>query len=60
MYRIASPGKFGGEMSYMLEAYALWLDGFSDDDDGDVITVTLESGQVVRFVVTIDGFVCEI
>ena len=58
--RITTPGKFEGELEYMLDAYDIYLDGFHDDDTDGVITVTMPDGRTVAFTVTDDGFVTEL
>jgi hypothetical protein len=53
---------FEGQMAYMPEAYAQYMDGFCQDD-GDVITVEIDwegAKREVSFVVTDQGFVEEV
>jgi hypothetical protein len=60
--RITHPGMFEGQMAYMPEAYAQYMDGFCQDD-GDVITVEIDwegAKREVSFVVTDQGFVEEV
>jgi len=57
---IVTPGKFEGQKAYLPVAYGTYLAGFADDDDGDVVTVTLDDGKVVKFIETEQGFVEEV
>ena len=67
--RVVSPGKFEGEMVYMIPAYQQYLEGFCDDD-GSVITVDmpaefrnfpeLRKQRTVKFTVSDQGFVTEV
>ena len=57
---VAGPGKFEGEREAVREAYRSYLDGFADDD-GDVLTVTLDAPQeTVRIREDEQGFVSEV
>lgn len=67
---IRSPGKFEGEPIYVPYFWDMYLIGFSDEDDGDVITFHVCSDDVtefpelagrdsVRLYQRDDGFVCE-
>jgi hypothetical protein len=65
---ITSPGKFEGEMVYLVDAYQQYLEGFCDDD-GRVVRVDFPGAwkrfketqrrQTVAFVVDDQGFVRE-
>lgn len=57
---IAHPGKFEGEREAVRYAYNQYLDGFYDDDDGEVVTVTLSTGEVVRWSEDVFGFINEV
>lgn len=68
--RIASPGKFEGEMIYVPFFWEAFLNGRADRDDGTVLgfDVTaedkaefpeLKGRRSVRLVERDDGFVCE-
>jgi hypothetical protein len=57
---ITDPGKFEGEAGYLPLAYDIYLDGLHDDDDGEVVTVTMPDGRVVKFVESDIGFVTEV
>ena len=57
---ITSPGKFEGEREAVKVAYEKYLDGVYDDDDGTVVTVTLDDGEIVRWVEGDFGFIYEV
>ena len=68
---VKGPGKFEGEQAYVPYYWDVYLNGFADDDDGDVLTFDVESddlevfpeleGQThVYLVCTDNGFVCEV
>ena len=67
---IRSPGKFEGEMLYVPHFWEIYLDGFSDRDDGRIIGFDLtaedkaefpelKGKRTVRLFQRDDGFVCE-
>jgi hypothetical protein len=70
--RIVSPGQFEGEMVYVPYFWEMFLDGFADNDDGEVITFKVDahdrrhfpelpkSQRTVKLVRLDSGFVCEI
>ena len=67
---IRSPGQFEGEAVYVPHYWGIYLDGFADRDDGNVLgfDVTqedkaefpeLKRRRTVKLVQRDDGFVCE-
>jgi hypothetical protein len=69
--RIASPGKFEGEMIYVPYFWDCFLEGGADSDNGEVISFKLDSTdktlwpeiparkRTMRLYERSDGFVCE-
>lgn len=70
--RITSPGKFEGELAYLPYYYELYLHGFVDNDDGNIVTIKITTEdrklfpeipkrkRVIKFIVTKFGFVIEV
>ena len=67
---IRSPGKFEGEAVYVPYFWDAYLNGFVDEDDGNVLEFhvdhadmeqfpELKRGQVIKLYCRDDGFVCE-
>lgn len=67
---IRSPGKFEGEAIYVPYFWEIYLDGFADRDDGDILLFDvsaedkkefpeLKKRHVVKLYCRDDGFVCE-
>jgi hypothetical protein len=46
---IQSLGKFEAEAVYAPYFYAVYLDGCADDDDGEVLTFTVEPEDIEQF-----------
>jgi hypothetical protein len=46
---IQSPGKFEGEMLYVPYFWDAYLNGMADDDDGNVLTFIVDSGDKNEF-----------
>lgn len=57
---ITRPGKFEGERRAVEVAYEKYLEGFHDEDDDGIVTVTLDDGEVVRWYEDSMGFINEI
>ena len=68
--RIVSPGKFEGEMIYVPHFWEIFLDGFADRDNGNVLGFDvsaedkkefpeLRKRRTVKLYERSDGFVCE-
>lgn len=68
--RIKSPGMFEGEMVYVPHFWEVYLDGFADRDNGNVLgfDVTAEDKKMfpelrkrrtIKLYQRSDGFVCE-
>ena len=47
--RIQSPGKFEGERRYVPYFWSVYLNGFADEDDGDVLTFVVTWADVDMF-----------
>lgn len=70
--RICSPGKFEGEMLYVPFFWDVFLNGFCNRDDGEVVSFYLEPEdrvmfpelgkrrRVLKLIERSDGFVCEV
>ena len=70
--RIASPGKFEGEMVYVPYFWDQFLMGMADRDDGDIIGFNIDYAdrelfpeipkrkRTIRLRERSDGFVCEV
>lgn len=46
---IRSPGKFEGERVYVPYFWELFLDGFAEEDDGDILTFTITQEDLDEF-----------
>lgn len=69
--RIKTPGKFEGEMLYVPHFWGIFLDGFADRDDGEVLGFDLtkedreefpelKGRRTVKIMATEQGFVVEV
>lgn len=47
--RITSPGKFEGEPIYAPYFWDLYLNGFADDDDGELLTFAVDQEAIDEF-----------
>jgi len=46
---VSRPGKFEQEASYVPYFWEVYLDGFADDDDGEILTFNVSQEDVAMF-----------
>jgi hypothetical protein len=68
---IRDPGKFEGCCRYVPHFWEVYLDGFADDDDGEILFFNVTADDVAKFPELTDrvtvrlmeddqGFICEV